>query len=185
MDLSLTLPSTSYPTSPYSDPFQPCVKYEPQIQSPYSYYQQHYQQCYQGRYTSSPSCDENPGALYDQSECTNTYIETNSRGEQTEVMQFSSGRVVKRRVTANKKERRRTLSINSAFALLRERIPNVPADTKLSKIKTLRLATSYIHYLTEILSGNESTGNSLPESFQADLSSCRKTKRDHQVSLIN
>lgn len=41
---------------------------------------------------------------------------------------------VKRRTTANKKERRRTQSINNAFADLRDCIPNVPADTKLSKI---------------------------------------------------
>jgi len=40
---------------------------------------------------------------------------------------------VKRRNTANKKERRRTQSINNAFADLRDCIPNVPPDTKLSK----------------------------------------------------
>lgn len=39
----------------------------------------------------------------------------------------------KRRNTANKKERRRTQSINNAFAELRDCIPNVPADTKLSE----------------------------------------------------
>lgn len=44
-------------------------------------------------------------------------------------------RVVKRRNTANKKERRRTQSINAAFQDLRDRIPNVPADTKLSKVE--------------------------------------------------
>lgn len=43
-------------------------------------------------------------------------------------------RVVKRRTTANKKERRRTQSINSAYFNLRDRIPNVPVDTKLSKV---------------------------------------------------
>jgi Helix-loop-helix DNA-binding domain len=43
-------------------------------------------------------------------------------------------RVVKRRNTANKKERRRTQSINSAYSSLREHIPNVPSDTKLSKV---------------------------------------------------
>ncbi|OCT83312.1 hypothetical protein XELAEV_18025850mg [Xenopus laevis] len=48
-----------------------------------------------------------------------------------------------------KRERRRTESINSALAKLRECIPNVPADTKRSKIKTLRLATSYIGYLMD------------------------------------
>lgn len=44
-------------------------------------------------------------------------------------------RVVKRRTTANKKERRRTQSINSAFTYLRDCIPNVPSDTKLSKVR--------------------------------------------------
>ncbi|XP_050691744.1 SH3 and multiple ankyrin repeat domains protein 1-like [Eriocheir sinensis] len=65
------------------------------------------------------------------------------------------GRVVRRKSSANKKERRRTQSINNAFAELRECIPNVPADTKLSKIKTLRLATSYIAYLMEVLHGDD------------------------------
>lgn len=45
-------------------------------------------------------------------------------------------RVVKRRTTANKKERRRTQSINSAFTFLRDCIPNVPSDTKLSKVRS-------------------------------------------------
>lgn len=44
-------------------------------------------------------------------------------------------RTGKRRTTANKKERRRTQSINSAFAFLRDCIPNVPSDTKLSKVQ--------------------------------------------------
>lgn len=43
-------------------------------------------------------------------------------------------RVIKKRNTANKKERRRTQSINNAFSCLREKIPNVPSDTKLSKV---------------------------------------------------
>ncbi|XP_055615427.1 heart- and neural crest derivatives-expressed protein 2 [Toxorhynchites rutilus septentrionalis] len=64
-------------------------------------------------------------------------------------------RVVKRRNTANKKERRRTQSINSAYTSLRDRIPNVPNDTKLSKIKTLRLAISYIAHLLAVVNGNQ------------------------------
>ncbi|XP_061888694.1 heart- and neural crest derivatives-expressed protein 2 [Entelurus aequoreus] len=76
-------------------------------------------------------------------------------------------RTVKRRPTANRKERRRTQSINSAFAELRECIPNVPADTKLSKIKTLRLATSYISYLMDILDKDGQHGDT--QAFKADL----------------
>ena len=55
--------------------------------------------------------------------------------------------------------------MNSAFAQLRGCIPNVPSDTKLSKIKTLRLATSYIAYLMEVLA-KESGGQ---EAFRAEI----------------
>lgn len=75
-------------------------------------------------------------------------------------------RVVKRRNTANKKERRRTQSINNAFSDLRDCIPNVPSDTKLSKIKTLRLATSYISYLMTVLDSDDPD----TDGFRADLS---------------
>lgn len=52
-------------------------------------------------------------------------------------------RVVKRRTTANKKERRRTQSINTAFSDLRECIPNVPPDTKLSKVINTTMITLF------------------------------------------
>lgn len=71
----------------------------------------------------------------------------------------------KRRTSGPKKERRRTESINTAFAELRECIPNVPADTKLSKIKTLRLATSYIAYLMDVLA--KDSGET--EGFKAEI----------------
>lgn len=48
-------------------------------------------------------------------------------------------RGVRRRNTANKKERKRTQSLNTAYTSLRDRIPNVPADTKLSKVNLLNL----------------------------------------------
>ncbi|CAB4062477.1 HAND2 [Lepeophtheirus salmonis] len=69
---------------------------------------------------------------------------------------------------SNKKERRRTQSINNAFASLRDCIPNVPCDTKLSKIKTLRLATSYIDYLITLLN-SENSDNILLEGFKVDI----------------
>ncbi|CAH2083388.1 unnamed protein product [Euphydryas editha] len=91
-------------------------------------------------------------------------------------------RVVKRRTTANKKERRRTQSINTAFTDLRECIPNVPPDTKLSKIKTLRLATSYISYLLKVLE----TDGEPAGGFRAELHHTpprrRNTEHSSQVS---
>lgn len=55
------------------------------------------------------------------------------------------------RNAANARERDRTHSVNSAFIHLRTLIPTEPADRKLSKIETLRLATSYISHLHTVL----------------------------------
>ncbi|ELT91187.1 hypothetical protein CAPTEDRAFT_225943 [Capitella teleta] len=61
------------------------------------------------------------------------------------------------RSSANARERDRTYSVNSAFITLRTLIPTEPADRKLSKIETLRLATSYISHLhTVLMAGIES-----------------------------
>uniref|UniRef100_A0A8C9LEY3 Scleraxis bHLH transcription factor n=1 Tax=Pavo cristatus TaxID=9049 RepID=A0A8C9LEY3_PAVCR len=46
----------------------------------------------------------------------------------------------RQRHTANARERDRTNSVNTAFTALRTLIPTEPADRKLSKIETLRLA---------------------------------------------
>jgi len=97
-------------------------------------------------------------------------------------------RVVKRRVSANRKERRRTHSINSAFSALRECIPNVPSDTKLSKIKTLRLATSYIAYLMDVLNKDDPALAQVG-AFKAEItkkieSREEKKKRESEVSNL-
>ena len=57
----------------------------------------------------------------------------------------------KQRQAANARERSRTHSVNSAFSALRVLIPTEPSDRKLSKIETLRLASSYIAHLGTIL----------------------------------
>ena len=91
-----------------------------------------------------------------------------------------------------KKERRRTVCINSAFSRLRERIPNVPVDTKLSKIKTLKLAKQYIEYLAEKLKEDPiSTETSEAscfvgrpeEGFRADLTRYKRSRNSsHSVA---
>lgn len=57
----------------------------------------------------------------------------------------------KQRQAANARERSRTHSVNSAFSALRVLIPTEPSDRKLSKIETLRLASSYIAHLGSML----------------------------------
>ncbi|CAH0548670.1 unnamed protein product [Brassicogethes aeneus] len=66
---------------------------------------------------------------------------------------------VKQRSQANARERDRThsnycFSVNTAFSTLRTLIPTEPKDRKLSKIETLRLASSYISHLgTQLMAG--------------------------------
>ncbi|KAG5274712.1 hypothetical protein AALO_G00139330 [Alosa alosa] len=59
--------------------------------------------------------------------------------------------VVRQRNSANARERERTQSVNTAFTALRTLIPTEPVDRKLSKIETLRLASSYISHLANCL----------------------------------
>ncbi|XP_028850187.1 transcription factor 15 [Denticeps clupeoides] len=59
--------------------------------------------------------------------------------------------IIKQRTAANARERDRTQSVNTAFTALRTLIPTEPVDRKLSKIETLRLASSYISHLANTL----------------------------------
>lgn len=56
-----------------------------------------------------------------------------------------------RRLESNERERLRMHSINDAFQSLREVIPHVKKDRRLSKIETLTLAKNYIIALTKII----------------------------------
>lgn len=93
------------------------------------------------------------------------------------------GRLGRRKGSGPKKERRRTESINSAFAELRECIPNVPADTKLSKIKTLRLATSYIAYLMDLLAKDDQNGEA--EAFKAEIKKTDVKEEKRKKELVS
>uniref|UniRef100_A0A2K6S5D9 BHLH domain-containing protein n=1 Tax=Saimiri boliviensis boliviensis TaxID=39432 RepID=A0A2K6S5D9_SAIBB len=68
----------------------------------------------------------------------------------------------RQRHTANARERDRTNSVNTAFTALRTLIPTEPADRKLSKIETLRLASSYISHLGNVLLAGEACGDGQP-----------------------
>ena len=57
------------------------------------------------------------------------------------------------RTAANKRERRRMLSLNTAFDCLRERIPTFSYEKKLSRIETLKLAMTYIGFMSDLVEG--------------------------------
>lgn len=68
-----------------------------------------------------------------------------------------------RRLESNERERQRMHSLNDAFQDLREVIPHVNLDRKLSKIETLTLAKNYIKALTNVIC--EIRGESAPYSL--------------------
>lgn len=57
----------------------------------------------------------------------------------------------KRRLAANARERRRMNGLNDAFEKLREVVPALGNDRKLSKFETLQMAQTYITALAELL----------------------------------
>lgn len=57
----------------------------------------------------------------------------------------------RRRLAANARERRRMNSLNDAFDRLRDVVPSLGNDRKLSKYETLQMAQTYISALHELL----------------------------------
>ena len=59
------------------------------------------------------------------------------------------------RHAANIRERRRMVSLNDAFDILRRSVPTFSYEKKLSRIETLRLAITYMAFLSDILAGKD------------------------------
>lgn len=78
-----------------------------------------------------------------------------------------------RRLESNERERQRMHSLNDAFQDLREVIPHVNLDRKLSKIETLTLAKNYIKALTNVIC--EIRGESPPYRLPAVSDSLQKS----------
>nr|BAC81668.1 orphan basic helix-loop-helix factor NoTlc [Ciona savignyi] len=116
------------PTSSVEEPFE-----KSQINQPY----------YQ--FESSPNyADPNGFALLQH------YVATSNFNDNVEQPNYQT------RIRTNLRKRERNLNINKAFDELRDRIPNLPSDTKISKIKVLRLASDYIKHLGKVLVRKES-----------------------------
>lgn len=82
------------------------------------------------------------------------------------------------RHAANIRERKRMLSINSAFEELRLYVPTFPYEKRLSKIDTLRLAIAYIALLKDILRSGKQPVQHIEECL-------RSTGRDTEDLIWN
>lgn len=79
---------------------------------------------------------------------------TTSRKTAPKGVAQQEGKQVQRNA-ANARERARMRVLSKAFSRLKTSLPWVPPDTKLSKLDTLRLASSYIAHLRQILANDK------------------------------
>ncbi|XP_029977332.1 class A basic helix-loop-helix protein 15 [Sphaeramia orbicularis] len=86
-----------------------------------------------------------------------------------------------RRLESNERERQRMHKLNNAFQALREAIPHVKTDKKLSKIETLTLAKNYIKALTTIVL--DMSGACLPAGGAPSEESTAKLLQCYQQHL--
>ncbi|XP_076008045.1 class A basic helix-loop-helix protein 15 [Genypterus blacodes] len=86
-----------------------------------------------------------------------------------------------RRLESNERERQRMHKLNNAFQALREAIPHVNTEKKLSKIETLTLAKNYIKALTTIILGMQ--GACLPPGGAPTEASAAKLLQCYQQHL--
>ncbi|XP_032358157.1 class A basic helix-loop-helix protein 15 isoform X2 [Etheostoma spectabile] len=86
-----------------------------------------------------------------------------------------------RRLESNERERQRMHKLNNAFQALREAIPHVKTDKKLSKIETLTLAKNYIKALTTVVV--EMSGACLPAGGVPSEASTAKLLQCYQQHL--
>ncbi|XP_046483804.1 protein dimmed [Neodiprion pinetum] len=106
----------------------------------------------------------------------------------TERLNFKSSRASRtrtprektlRRLESNERERMRMHSLNDAFQSLREVIPHVSKERRLSKIETLTLAKNYIVALTDVIcamrNDEQSADQETPEGPQEGVSNQTRT----------
>ncbi|XP_058446166.1 transcription factor atoh8-like [Malaya genurostris] len=85
----------------------------------------------------------------------------------------------KRRLAANARERKRMNSLNVAFDRLREIVPTLGPDQKLSKFETLQMAQTYINALSDLLErGTDASSYSLFDVSSPEMASDTNNNHD-------
>ncbi|XP_049536984.1 protein Fer3-like [Anopheles darlingi] len=103
--------------------------------------------------------------------------------------QSSSSKKTRRRVAsmaqrraANIRERRRMFNLNEAFDKLRRKVPTFAYEKRLSRIETLRLAITYIGFMSELLTGTPTHDGRSPELYPSLASSNSAHHHHHHAT---
>jgi len=87
------------------------------------------------------------------------------------------------RNAANERERARMRVLSRAFTRLKTSLPWVPADTKLSKLDTLRLASCYIAHLSRLLQTDDDTNMAVTMTTTSTCTSTGVSSNTSTTSL--
>ena len=99
-----------------------------------------------------------------QSEFSGKSVNPRKKGGRKKNLRPPSPAILKqRREAANARERKRMNGLNDAFERLRDVVPNMTTEQKMSKIETLRMAQAYIKTLANLVE-NEENGSPPPSA---------------------
>ncbi|XP_023329245.1 pancreas transcription factor 1 subunit alpha [Eurytemora carolleeae] len=99
-----------------------------------------------------------------QSEFSGKAVNPRKKGGRKKNLRPPSPAILKqRREAANARERKRMNGLNDAFERLRDVVPNMTTEQKMSKIETLRMAQAYIKTLANLVE-NEENGSPQPSA---------------------
>ncbi|XP_058056434.1 protein dimmed-like [Anopheles bellator] len=119
-----------------------------------------------GRIWKSPAIASESRRLYKTGKASCGAMKRDQRKKDPAVPPASPTVLKKRRLAANARERKRMNSLNVAFDRLREIVPSLGPDHKLSKFETLQMAQTYINALSDLLErGADATTYSLFNSL--------------------
>ncbi|KAK3882160.1 hypothetical protein Pcinc_013450 [Petrolisthes cinctipes] len=100
----------------------------------------------------------------------------------------SGGKKVRRRVptiaqrrAANVRERRRMFNLNEAFDKLRRKVPTFAYEKRLSRIETLRLAITYISFMTELLASEHEAAAAAAAATAAAAAATPRSLPPHRL----
>lgn len=85
----------------------------------------------------------------------------------------------------NARERRRVQTVNGAFTLLRKHIPYEPKHRRLSKVKTLRIAISYISQLRQLLHPSSNDDSLISQQQQVQCNQWTLADYDEDACLAS
>ncbi|XP_060116706.1 class A basic helix-loop-helix protein 15 [Heteronotia binoei] len=127
------------------------------------------------------AAQQDPAQKKDKLKCSRRQEKRNKESSKTSArstkLPWSSKDRRLRRLESNERERQRMHNLNNAFQALREVIPHVRAENKLSKIETLTLAKNYIKSLTSTIL-RMSNGH-LPSTVDGSSSGSRSKLYEH------